>query len=213
MAAKSYFGRCPAVHYFWSLCPHCLSRDEALQRMADQLRDGPLVLEQGLPENFCGLALSSSLMLQLVVNNGHRRINADTYWVKMLGRKPPAPNTLSDYVFMPDGFRPPVPYVIAPPLPKPPLKPAPSVEAGGKPVEPTRKRPKEKQTPAKPVSDKELVAFFVNNRGPVANSRDVDYPAARKYFEGRPLTVKQMAAARESAGVKGKPGAPRGPRK
>ena len=65
-----------------------------------------------------------------------------------------------------------------------------------------------------PVTHEELVAYFDKNRGPEANRREVDYAAARDHFRNRPpLTIKQIDAAREDAGVKGKPGAKRGPRK
>jgi hypothetical protein len=66
--------------------------------------------------------------------------------------------------------------------------------------------------PKEPFSEKALLALFRRLKGnPSVRNRDIAKDTAEKHF-GVTIEVKQIWAARHDAGIKGKPGAPKGPR-
>jgi hypothetical protein len=153
MAAKAYFGRQPAVHYFWRLDQCCVRRlKEALERMDAQIRDGRLAIEPPLPAEFRGLELSDDLKLYFIVKGGEQFayrnrpqsqcIDAADYHVKIAGKKPAGEPNPEPYVRLPDRTWIPMDWVLAPQPPQlAPKAPAP-INAPSPPLpSPSPKRP------------------------------------------------------------------------
>jgi hypothetical protein len=67
--------------------------------------------------------------------------------------------------------------------------------------------------PKEPFSEKALLAFLSGRKGhPSVRNRDIAKETAEKHF-GVEIEHKQVRAALTAAGIKGEPGAPKGPRR